>query len=434
MTPVEEVENQGGEMATTTLADQTNFTPTQQSERIQIVDILRGFALFGILLVNMAIFSQPFQAILFPADPELPWYDWTATWLIHFLAEGKFYAMFSMLFGLGMILLMERIEARGRRFAPFYMRRLLALLLIGLVHAFLIWPGDILIIYALLGFPLLLFRNAKPRTLLIWVVILIAIPLLFMAAATGLVALGAMTPEGAQMIEQSFAATKAGYLADVARGEIVYAGGNFLEITAQRAYDYSSMGLISFFVLGFNILAMFLVGAWFGKRRIFADLAAHRPFLRRLLVLGLVMGLLGNAIYATLIMGIPRYDASLELLMATVAQGIGAPLLMLGYVAAISLLALRPAWGRRLAVLAPVGQMALTNYLLESIIATTIFYGYGLALFGQVGAAWGIVLTVAIYLLLIPFSHWWMKRFRYGPAEWLWRSLTYGKRQPMRRS
>ena len=420
-------------MSTLVVSDESLVAPVQQAERIEIVDILRGFALFGILLVNMALFSYPFQSILFPAAPEMPWYDRAATWLIHFLGEGKFYALFSMLFGLGMILLMERIEARGRRFVPFYMRRLLALLLIGLVHAFLIWPGDILIIYALLGFPLLLFRKARPRTLLIWAVILIAIPLLFMAAATGLVALGSMTPEGAQQIGQSFAVTKAGYLADVARGVEVYAGGNFLEITAQRAYDYMSMGLISLFALGFNVLAMFLVGAWFGKRRVFHDLDAHRPLLRRLLLWGLAVGLLGNAMYATLIMGIPRYDASIELLIATVAQGIGAPLLMLAYVAAIALLALRPTWGRRLSVLAPVGQMALTNYLLESIICTLIFYGYGLALFGRVGAAWGIVLTVAIYLLLIPFSHWWMKRFLYGPAEWLWRSLTYWKPQPMRR-
>jgi len=421
-------------MTTTTLPSTPAVAPVQQAERIQIVDILRGFALFGILLVNMAIFSQPFQSILFPVSPAMPWYDRAATWLIHFLAEGKFYALFSMLFGLGMVLLMERIEARGRRFVPFSMRRLLALLLIGLVHALLIWPGDILIIYALLGFLLLLFRKARPRTLLIWAVILIAIPLLFIAVATGLVALGGMTPEGAQQIDQSFAATKAGYLADVARGEEVYAGGNFLEITTQRAYDYMSMGPVTAFVLGFNILAMFLVGAWFGKRRIFNDLDAHRRFFRKLLTWGLIVGLIGNAIYATLIMNIPRYDASVELLIATVAQAIGAPLLMLAYVAAISLLALRPAWGRRLAVLAPVGQMALTNYLLESILSTTIFYGYGLALFGQVGAAWGIVLTIVIYLLLIPFSHWWMKRFLYGPAEWLWRSMTYWKRQPIRRS
>ena len=259
-------------MTTATLPSTPAVAPVQQAERIQIVDILRGFALLGILLVTMAIFSQPFQSILFPADPGMPWYDRAATWLIHFLAEGKFYALFSMLFGLGMILLMGRVEARGRRFVPFYIRRLLALLLIGLVHAFLIWPGDILILYALLGFLLLLFRKARPRTLLIWAVILIAIPLLFIAVATGLVALGGMTPEGAQQIEQGFAATKAGYLADVARGEEVYAGGNFLEITTQRAYDYMSMGPVTAFVLGFNILAMFLVGVYFGKRQLFQNL------------------------------------------------------------------------------------------------------------------------------------------------------------------
>ena len=120
-------------MTTTDLSIKPVVAPVQQAERIQIVDILRGFALFGILLVNMAIFSYPFQSILFPAAPDTPWYDRAATWLIHFLAEGKFYALFSLLFGLGMILLMERIEARGRRFVPFYVRRLLALLLIGLV-------------------------------------------------------------------------------------------------------------------------------------------------------------------------------------------------------------------------------------------------------------------------------------------------------------
>jgi len=410
------------------------LAPVQQAERIQIIDILRGFALFGILVVNMAIFSRPFQSILFAADPATPWYDRAAEWLIHFLAEGKFYALFSMLFGLGMVLLMERIQGRGGRFVPLYVRRLLALLLIGVVHAFLIWPGDILIMYALLGFPLILFRKARPRTLLIWAVILLAIPLLFTAAGTGLVELGRAFPEGAEQIELSFAQVEAGYLADVARANRVYPSGSFLEITAQRIYDYRSMGLTSFLVLGFNVLAMFLIGVWFGKRRKFQDLEANRPFFRKLLVWGLIVGLAGNAIYATLILTSPRFEPTGSLLVATVAQAIGAPLLSLAYVSAICLLALRPAWGRWLQVLAPVGQMALTNYLLESIICTLIFYGYGLGLFGKMGSAVGILLTVAIFLLLIPFSHWWMKRFRYGPAEWLWRSMTYLKRQPMRRS
>ena len=420
-------------MTTSDHAAKPVLAPVQQTERVQIVDILRGFALFGILLVNMALFSRPFQSLLFPADPSMPWYDRAAEWLIHFLAEGKFYAMFSLLFGLGMVLLMA--ARPGPRWA---VRSALRAAPAGPIAdrpgpRVLIWPGDILILYALLGFPLILFRKARPRTLLIWAVILIAIPLLFTAASTGFLALGRAALEGAAQIDQAFAQTEARYLQDIARANRVYPDGSFLEITAQRVYDYGSMGLTSFFVLGFNVLAMFLVGAYFGKRRIFNDVPAHRPLFRKLLVVGLIVGLAGNALYATMIMSSARFEPAGSLALATVAQGIGAPLLSLAYISAICLLALRPAWHRLLRVLAPVGQMALTNYLLESIICTLIFYGYGLGLFGKMGPAVGIVLTVAIFLLLIPFSHWWMKRFRYGPAEWLWRSMTYLKRQPIKR-
>lgn len=410
------------------------LAPVQQSERIQIVDILRGFALFGILLVNMPLFNRPFQTILFPADPSAPWFDRAAEWLIHFLGEGKFYSMFSLLFGLGLTLLMGRVEGRGARFVPLYLRRLLVLLGIGLIHAFLIWVGDILIMYALLGFPLILFRKARPRTLLIWAVILIAIPLLFTVGSTALVALGRSVPEAAGQIDQAFAQTEAGYMADLARAYRVYAGGTFAEIIGQRLHDYSTIGLVSFWALGFNVLALFLIGVYFGKRQIFQDVAAHRPLFRKLLIWGLLIGLPANALYATLIMQFPRFEPTWELAAATVAQGIGAPLLSLAYLSALALLSTRPAWGRRLSVLAPVGQMALTNYLLQSIICTLLFYSYGLGLFGKVGHAAGIALTIVIYLLQIPFSNWWMRRFQYGPAEWLWRSLTYLRLQPFRRA
>jgi uncharacterized protein len=407
--------------------------PVEQTERIQIVDILRGFALFGILLVNMTIFSRPIQAILFPADPATPWVDHAAAWLIHFLGEGKFYALFSMLFGLGLTLQMERIEARGGKFVPLYLRRLLILLGFGLVHAFLIWMGDILILYALLGFLLILFRKAKPRTLLVWMVILIALPLLLNAGATALVEFGKSVPEGAQQIEAVFAQTIASFEIDLARAYRVYTSGNFAEITAQRVYDYTSMGVSAYFVMGFNVLAMFLLGVYFGKQGIFRNLEANRNLFRKLLAWGLMLGLGGNALYATMILSMSRIEPTWPLLLATIAQGIGAPLLMLAYVSAFCLLALSPVWGKRIQVLAPVGQMALTNYLTQSIVCTLIFYGYGLGLFGQVGMAAGIGLTFVIYLLQIPISHWWMKRFKYGPVEWLWRSLTYLKPQPMRR-
>ncbi len=420
-------------MSDSLASSQPVVAPVQQTERVQIVDILRGFALFGILFVNMMIFSHPIQAIILPADPSLPWVDRAALWLIHALGEGKFYALFSMLFGLGLTLLMGRVEGRGGKFVPLYLRRLLVLLGFGLVHAFLVWMGDILILYALLGFLLVLFRKARPRTLLIWSVILIAIPIVFNAAITGLVSLANSIPEAAPQIEQSFAEVEASFVTDLQRAYQVYANGNFAEITAQRASDYFIMGLAGFAVMGFNVMAMFLLGVYFGKREIFKNLETNRGLFRSLLAWGLVVGLGGNLLYATLVMPISRVYQTGTLLLATTAQAVGAPLLMLGYVSALCLLALNPVWGKRISVFAPVGQMALTNYLTQSLVCTLIFYGYGLGLFGQVGHAAGIGLTIVLYLIQIPISHWWMKRFQYGPAEWLWRSLTYGKFQPMKR-
>jgi uncharacterized protein len=408
------------------------IAPVQQTERVQIVDILRGFALFGILLVNMAYFSQPFQTAVFPIDPGTPWYDKAAAWLVKFLGEGKFYTLFSMLFGLGLTLLMSRIEARGGRFVPLYLRRLLVLLGFGLVHAFLIWIGDILILYALIGFLLILYRKAKPRTLLIWVVILIALPIIFTTAVTGLVELGRSVPEGAEQIEIAFAEVEVGFVADLERAYRVYPVGTFAEITEQRIYDYTSIFGYSI-MSAFSILAMFLVGVYFGKRQLFQNLETNRPFFTKLLLAGLLIGIPANLYYATRAGSLSQLDVSWETLLLQAAQMIGTPLLSLAYVSAFSLLALSPVWGQRLQVLAPVGQMALSNYLTHSIVCTTIFYGYGLGLFGQMGMAVGIGLTFVIYLLQIPISHWWMKRFKYGPAEWLWRSLTYLKPQPMRR-
>jgi uncharacterized protein len=284
-----------------------------------------------------------------------------------------------------------------------------------------------------LGFLLILFRKAKPRTLLVWMVILIALPLLFSAATTGLVELGRSVPEGAAQIEAAFAQTIGGFTADLERAYRVYANGNFAEITEQRIYDYTSMGFYGYFVIGFNVMAMFLLGVYFGKQGIFRDLEANRKLFRKLLAWGLLFGLGGNALYATLVLSMSRIDLTWSLLLSTLGQTVGGPLLMLAYVSAFCLLALSPSWGKRLQVLAPVGQMALTNYLAQSIVCTLIFYGYGLGLFGKMGGAMGVGLTIVIYLLQIPFSHWWMKHFKYGPAEWLWRSLTYGKPQPMKR-
>ncbi|WP_322797600.1 DUF418 domain-containing protein [Thermoflexus sp.] len=267
-----------------------------------------------------------------------------------------------------------------------------------------------------------------------WIILLIALPLLLNAAVTGLVAWGRTVPESAAQIEQAFAQTIANYSTDMERAYRVYASGSFAEITAQRGRDYMSIGFEAYFIISFQVMAMFLLGVYFGKQGIFRNLEAHRGLFRRLFVWGRMLGLGGNFLYATLILSTPRMVPTGPLLLATAGQFIGAPLLMLAYVSAFCLLMLAPGWGERLSVLAPVGQMALTNDLTQSVVCTTIFYSYGLGLFGQMSVAAGVGLTLLIYGLQIVLSHWWMKRFRYGPAEWLWRSLTYGKFMPMKRS
>lgn len=410
--------------------------PVARRERIAVLDILRGFALFGILTVNMYLFSRPIQALYQGIGLDgRPAHEQAADWLVAFFSTGKFYTLFSFLFGLGFILFIDRARAKGQPAAPLFARRLLALLAFGLVHAFFVWIGDILTFYALLGFVLLLFAWVKrPRTLLIWAGAIWVLSLLISTAFLGLMAVAAVVPEARAPMEAGLAAERAVAEAEYARALEVYGTGNFLEVTGQRAHEITSTWLFSA-AMAPSILMMFLVGAYFGRREIFQNVDAHLPLFRRLLTWGLIIGLPANAIYASLIWSDPyTTDGLVAIMGAFVAGLIGQPALSMAYMSAIVLLTRREPWGQRLSVLAPVGQMALTNYLLQSLLCTLIFYGYGLGLFGQFSTVAGLVLAAAIFFLVqIPLSHWWLARFRYGPAEWLWRTLTYLRPQPMHR-
>lgn len=413
-------------------AQGTLLGPTTTKERVTSIDVMRGFALFGILLVNMAFFNTSIYSLLGGLDPWTGAIDRAAIWLVHFLAEGKFYSLFSFLFGLGVAIQMERAEARGVPFVPLYLRRLAVLLVLGLVHAFLIWIGDILATYALLGVVLLLFRRRSPKALLTWAAVLLAIPLLLGVAGTVALEIGRSVPEAATEIDRSFAGTIADYEARDAAARRVYADGSFLEITAQRAADLAFFYPFYLIFVGPSIVAMFLLGLYAGRRGILRHPRAHEALIRRVLVWGLGIGLIGSLIYAITSEGSSRMIPSVIGTVGALGLGIGAPALALGYAAAIALLMQRDDWQQRLAPLAAVGRMALSNYLLQSLVCTLIFNGYGLGLYGQVGPAAGLLLAVAIYLCQIPLSVWWMRRFQFGPVEWLWRSLTYGRPQPMR--
>jgi uncharacterized protein len=404
--------------------------PVRPGQRILTIDILRGFAILGILLVNMALFNQSVLNMAMRLTPPATPLDQVAEWFIKFFAEGKFYSIFSFLFGLGMAIQFSRAEERNARFGPFWIRRMLVLLVFGLIHAFLIWPGDILILYSVLGIALLLWRKARPRTLLIWVVIFLVLPLLFNAALWGLTALGTASlgdAEMAQLVDEQIA----NYGALGAQADRIYAAGSFPEVTAQRARDMVFMFSVWPF-MAFNVLAMMLLGLFAGKRRIFEDIPGNLPLIRRVWLWGLIIGLIGNGLYVTFGQQANRAMPSLANILSTLGQTFGAPALALFYMATLTLLAERTVWRARLAPLANAGRMALTNYLLQSVICTILFYGYGFGFYGKIGIAGGIVLTAAICAAQVVFSTWWLGRFRFGPMEWLWRTLTYEKRQEMR--
>jgi uncharacterized protein len=400
--------------------------PTQPNERVEIIDILRGFALFGILLVNMMYFAWP----VYTEVVGKPWMhplDNATSWFVSFFAAGKFFTLFSFLFGLGLAVQMQRAEAKGVAIVPLYMRRLLVLLLIGIVHVVLLWFGDILTYYALLGFVLLLFRRTKPRRLLIWASVFLLIPLLLNAAFTGLIRLADDTSQIA-----SSQTLEAQYQENYAQALTTYRSGSFAAMIEQRVQDYAFTSLGQVFSGSLLIvLAMFLLGLYVGKRQLLQNAKEHLPFFKRVFVWGGVLGLGGTTLEHLFLSSASPLEPTFLSLLGLAGYIIGAPALSLCYASGLVLLAQRV---KRLNVLAPLGRTALSNYLLQSLICTTLFYGYGFGLYGKVGPALGIVITVAIYALQIPLSHWWLRHFRFGPAEWLWRTLTYGKIQPMRLS
>lgn len=405
--------------------------PTAPAERISALDLLRGCAIFGILLVNMQFFSGPFASMLLPGTPWPSPADRAATWLIRFFGEGKFYPLLSFLFGLGAALQMIRLESQGLPFARTYVRRLLVLLGFGIIHAFLIWSGDILIVYALLGFLVLPFRQRAPRTLVIWAIVLLSIPVLLTGLAALAIDLGRSFPESAAQIDRAFAEAEADYRALADRALTAYPRGTFSDIMAARAEEYS-LQWMGIFAYGPNVLAFFLLGLYAGRRwgsRSGEELAA---LLRTPALWAGAFAVVANAAYATArdfgSMAVP----SLSSFLAIFAGAIGAP------ATGLVLIALAFTYSRRLSgvsdihPLAAVGRTAISNYLFQSVVCTFLFYSYGLGLYSAVGPAAGIGVTLVLFALQLVISPWWLRRFRFGPVEWLWRSLTYGRRQPLR--
>lgn len=405
--------------------------PIRPKERIEIIDILRGFALFGVLLANMSV-DLPWSFLFAERWSGLA--DQVALQFVHFLVSAKAAELFSFLFGLGFALQMGRAESHGARFAPRYRRRLVVLLLISLVH-YLVGGNEILHIYAVLGFLLLLFRSRSLRTVLIVAFICLLISPAYDTAVAGIRALRLADPQTTQQVIREDTQRAAETKAWNEQGLRVHSRGSFREITAYNARDFARYIFSRFPLtlwLGY-IFPAFLLGLYAGRRRILENIPEHLPFIRNVLWWGLGIGLLCMSVHFVVehLLANPAWPF-LTHQLAGLHWTVGALALCLSYAAAITMLFQHEGGKKWLTPLAAVGRLALSNYLLQTVFAVLIFYSYGFGLYGKVGPLGGAVMALLIFPFQILLSLWWLRRFRFGPAEWLWRSLTYGKLQPMR--
>jgi uncharacterized protein len=400
----------------------------ERSSRIEIIDALRGVALFGILMVNMHYFAHPIESALLTSGAN--WVDRTAGFLIRLLFEGKFFPLFSFLFGLGIAVQQRRAEERGVSIRPRLYRRYAILLLLGIAHATLLWTGDILTLYALLGLVLLtFFYRTASRTNIIWAVALVVVLNLFIALGVVGIQASLADPSMAEEMRASFEQDAAASAARVVEDYEVYAEGGWVEITIERTQDFFTYSLPFLLFSAPVVFAMFLLGLSFGQYGVFSDLERYRSLFSKLAFVGLPIGLALNVVYALLADELAMSDPlTWRTSLAFFANTAGGPLLTLGYISGLTLLYHKSETAKRfLDGFVPAGRMALTNYLMHSVVWTTVFYGYGAGLLGRVGVALGVALTIVTIAIQLPFSRWWLSRFRYGPVEWLWRRLTYGR-------
>ncbi|HAJ99323.1 MAG TPA: hypothetical protein DCM62_04795 [Bacteroidales bacterium] len=409
-----------------------NASPISSKKRLGLLDTLRGLALFGILVVNIQYMSQPMSSLMLGFQPTGSAMDTISTFLIKLLFEGKFYVLFSALFGYGFAVFLSKPVGDESVILPVFRTRLAVLLLFGIAHVVLLWSGDVLVYYALLGFVMIAFRRVSDRGLFKWAAWLIFIPILLTALLVAFASIALSSPDMEAHFRQIMETSAMDSKAFIANAIDVYTGGSFGEMVAMRLKEYLQLvpGVLLFYPV---VLAMFLVGFLIGRKKLLENYKAHIPLFKRTYWWGLAVGLPFSVLYAYTFLHVNPFNMNWLLLLNSAGHIIGGIGMSLFYVSAIVLSKSKLRVFSLSKLMSPVGRTALTNYLIQSIIATFIFYGYGLGKMGQVGTTDAVILAVLIFVLQISMSHIWLAFFHFGPFEWLWRSLTYRKVQPFRK-
>ncbi len=436
--------------------------PVQESERIATLDVLRGFAILGIFIPNIFFFAMPLTASIDSSTLPDEGLASTIAWaFMKIFAEFKFVSLFSLLFGVGMIVQMNRARARGAAFGRIYLRRLVLLAGLGLFHALFIWYGDILFAYAVIGFVVFSLRGLPARTLLFCGLGSLILSLILAAGCLGLgaVASGMEMEQRAVQVEEDHEDARAqdpssagaeddrwdrfidalssatGQPGDpnLAEAErVAYGEGPFVAALLIRSVTW--LFIITFSVLSgftFRIFGMFLLGAALMKFGFFTEQFAstHRKLLLIALPLGLLLEFTAFGLAAA-----TGFQNAMVVTGSEVLHQFASIFVCFGYLGAIAVIVRAGVLGWLQRGLAAVGRTALSNYLAQSVVVTGIMYWWGFGLFDHFSRAELLGLVAIVFCVQVSLSVLWLRFFRFGPVEWLWRSLTYLRPQPLLRS
>ena len=423
--------------------------PVSATERITSIDTLRGVAVLGILVMNIYGFAMSFAAYQNPlADGGTEWYNLGTWFFTHIFFDQKFMTIFSILFGAGLVMMATRADARGAKYGGTWYRRNFWLLVIGATHGYLIWFGDILFHYALIGMLIYPFRNRSPRALIITATVLLSLGVLM--SFMGGTYMQKLQVSGAE-IQQLLDAGET--LTDEQRATLEEwdEASMFMKPPAQQvaedteAYTGSYPGIVEYrapMVMMMQTQGTFGFVIWRVGGLMLLGMA--------LMKLGIVSGERSNAFYRKMMLigygiGLPimafsawnlhahQWDFLWVFRVGNMPNYVGSILVAFGHIALVMITVKAGALKSLMVRFSAVGRMAFTNYLMHSVVLTTIFYGYGFGLYGQVPRFWQMAFVAALLGFQLWLSPYWLSKYRFGPAEWFWRSFTYWQLQPMRR-
>ena len=403
--------------------------PVSQQQRLISLDAIRGLALLGILVMNIQAFSMIFSAYENPyVYGDMTGINYWVRWISEVFADQKFMTIFSMLFGASLMLMAEKAEAKGVGPKGLHYRRMFWLALFGAAHAFLIWAGDILLFYAVSGCFAILFFRWKARNLITTGIILVTLfaGLMLMIG----VSIEFMPQEDVAEIYEFWSPSEQKIAEDLAGNRAGWAGQWDTRVTLYLKIAEGLPFLI------FRLLGAMLIGMGLYKAALL-DASRSKRFYLIHTVIALAIG------YALTMFGLTQieaheFEAGYSMFIGSMYSYFGSFIIAWGYICLLQWFASgansQDTQSVVVKYLAPVGQMALSNYMFQSIVCGTIFFGWGFGLYGSVERIGQIGVVVAVWAAQIALSQWWLQRYRFGPLEWLWRSLTYWKKQPFVRA